>query len=97
MGVHTVQTAEFRQQFLSGFRADAADAGNIVGGIPHQCFQVNQLLRLKTVFLPEHFLGIQGRRGLARLGNYQLDVDIFVNQLQRIPVAGDDNALPSLI
>ena len=97
MGIHSIQTAEFRQQLLGGLGSDTADAGNIVGGIPHQGFQVNQLLRLKTVFLPEPFLGIQGRRGLARLGNYQLDVDIFVNQLQRIPVAGDDNALPSLI
>ena len=79
MGVHTVQTSEFRQQLLGGLGADAADAGNIVGGIPHQRFQINQLLRLKTVFLPEHFLRIQGRRGLPRLGDYQLHMNISVN------------------
>ena len=97
MGVHPVQTAEFRQQLLCGLGADAGHARNIVGGIPHEGFQVDELFRFETVFLPEFFFVKQRRRGLPRLGNHQLDVDISVDQLQGIPVAGDDDTLPVLL
>ena len=97
MGVNPVQTAEFRQQLLCGLGADAGHARNIVGGIPHEGFQVDELFRFETVFLPEFFFVKQRRRGLPRLGDHQLDVDISVDQLQGIPVAGDDDTLPVLL
>ena len=97
MVVHPVQTAEFRQQFLRGFGADTAYTGNIVGGIPHQGLQIDQFLRLEAVFLTKNSFRIQGCRGLPRLGDHQLYMDVFVDQLQRVPVAGDNDALPALL
>ena len=96
MGVDPVQAAKFFQQLLGGLGSDTRHPRDIVGGIPHEGFQVDELFRLEAVFLPEFFLVEQRGRGLPRLGNHQLDVDIFVDQLEGIPVAGDDHALPVL-
>ena len=81
MGIYSVKTAKFRKQILCCFGANAPYAGNIVGGIPHQSFQIDEFLWLKTVFLPENLFRIQSRRGLPRLGDHQLHMNIFVNQL----------------
>ena len=96
MGINPVQAAKFSQQLLGGLGANTRHPRDIVGGIPHEGFQVDELFRLKAVFLPEFFLVEQRGRGLPRLGDHQLDMDIFVDQLEGIPVAGDDHALPVL-
>ena len=95
MVIDPVKAAEFRQQFLGGLGANAADAGNIVGGIAHQGLQVDEFFRLETVFGPEFFFVVQFSGGLAGLGDHQLHMDVFINELQRVPVAGDDDALPA--
>ena len=97
MRIHTVQRAIIQQKLRCRFRADARNAWNIVRTVTHEGFQVDELFRLETVFLPEFFFVKQRRCGLPRLGDHQLDVDISVDQLQRIPVAGDDDALPVLL
>ena len=96
MGINPVQAAKFSQQLLGGLGANTRHPRDIVGGIPHEGFQVDELFRLEAVFLPEFFLVEQRGRGLPRLGDHQLDMDIFVDQLEGIPVAGDDHTLPVL-
>ena len=77
--IHPVQSAEFHQQILGSLLTDALDAGDIVGGVTHQSLQINEPFRLEAVFLPEFFFRIEGRGGLTRPGDHQLDVDIFIN------------------
>ena len=97
MRIHSVQAAELCQQLLGGFGANPGNAGDIVGGIAHQGFQVNQLFRLEAVFLLKQLLGVQRGGGLPRLGDDKLYVHIPVNQLQAVPVTGDDDALPGVV
>ena len=95
--IHPVQTAELRQQLLRRLGADPGDTGNVVRGIAHKSLEINQLFRLKPVLLPEFLLGIEGSRGLPGLGNHQLHPDILIDQLQRIPVTGDNDTLPAVV
>ena len=95
IGVDSVQTSEFQQQLRGGFGTHACNAGDIVGGIPHQSFEIDEFFGFKAVFLPEFFRGVEGGVCLTGLGDHQLDADIFLHQLQAVPVAGDDDALPA--
>ena len=96
MLIHPVQASEFLQQFPRGLGTHPGHAGDVVGGIPHQGLQVNQFLRLESVLCPEPFFIVHGRVGLAGLGDHQLHMDVFIDQLQTVPVAGDNDALPAL-
>ena len=93
--VHSIQASELLQQLSRCLGAHPGHAGDIVGGVPHQSLQVNEFFGLKAIFLTEPGFVIEGGAGLARLGDYQLHMDIFIDQLETVPVAGDDHALPA--
>ena len=50
---------------------------------------------LKAIFLTEFCGIIVDCDGLGQLGRDELDRHVFIDQLQRIPVAGDDHAVPA--
>ena len=81
MGIYAIETPKFRKQVFGSLGTDAAHTGNIVRGIPHQGFQIDQLFRLEAVFFPENFLRIERRRGLTRLRDHQLHMDVLVDEL----------------
>ena len=77
--------------------ADGRDAGNIVRGIPHQSFHVDELCGRHLV-LPFHILRVivvDLRAAPAGLGD--ADFDVLVRQLQQVPVTGDNGHLDALL
>ena len=95
--VYPVQGAEFQQKVRGGFLPHTGHPGDIVGGIAHQGLQVDEAAGFKAVFLPEFLLVIEGSAGLTGPGDHQLHMDVFVNELQTVPVAGDNDALPAIV
>ena len=95
--VYPVQGAEFQQKVRGGFLPHTGHPGDIVGGIAHQGLQVDEASGFKAVFLPEFLLVIEGGAGLTGPGDHQLHMDVFVNELQTVPVAGDNDALPAIV
>ena len=93
MGVHLIQAAEGLHQRQSGFFAHTGHTGNVVGGVAHQTFYLDELAGvLQAVFLPDG-LRVHGH-GLASAapGRGQQNGDVFVHQLQAVPVAGGQKA-----
>ncbi len=97
VGIDPIQAAKLVQQVLGGLGAHPGNARDVVRGVSHEGLQVNKLFGLEAVLLPEHLPGVQGGRGLAGLGDHQLHMDVLVDELQRIPVAGDNDALPVVL
>ena len=97
MPVHSLHGAKFQQQLFGRLRAHTGDAGNVVGAVSHQTFQIHQNGRCKAVLCLEHGLIIAGGRGLAPLGDDQLHLDMGINQLQTVPVASDHHTVPVLL
>ena len=79
--IYPIQAAKFRQQLLGGLGANARHTGDIVGGIAHEGLQVDELFGLEAILFLEQFSSIKGRRGLAGLGDHQLYMDVFIDQL----------------
>ena len=94
MCIDAVQRAVVEQQLRGRLRADARDARNVVGAVTHQRLQVDQMDGIKAIFLPEAGRVIVDGNGLRHLGRDKLDRHVLVDELQRIPVAGDDHAVP---
>ena len=75
--------------FRAVFGPHPGHSGDIVAGIPHQPFQIDDLPGLQPlVFFPEGFFIIDGDIGDALFGEQHLD--IALDQLELIPVPGDD-------
>ena len=97
VGIHTIQTAKPKQQIRGGLGANPCYTRNIIRGISHQRFQIDEFLRLKAVFSPEGLLIIEGSRGLSLLADDQLHIDMLIDQLEGVPVTGHDDAVPVLL
>ena len=97
IGINTIQRTEFQQQVCSCLGTNAGNTGNVIRGIAHQRFQINELFGLKPIFLFKFLPGIQGCRGLSGLGDHQFYMDIFINKLQTVPVAGNNDTLPLIV
>ena len=78
-GVHRLVLLDQRH---GGFLPYALDAGVVVGGIPHQRFQVDHVDGVEAVFGPELVRGHVPGGGLAHAGGHQLDGGVFVDELQ---------------
>ena len=94
MRIDPVQRAIVQQQLRRRLRADARDARDVIGAVAHQGFKIDQMDGVKAVFLTEAGRVIVDRDGLRKLGGHQLDRHMLVDQLQRVPIAGDDHAVP---
>ena len=94
MRIDPVQRAIVQQQLRRRLRADARDARDVIGAVAHQGFKINQMDGVKAVFLTEAGRVIVDRDGLRKLRGDQLDRHMLVDQLQGIPIAGDDHAVP---
>ena len=84
VGVDIFQTAEFLDKGERRLFPDAFDTGNVVGGIPHQALDLNELGRLDAVFLADGILV----HGEGFLVGSQKNGCGAVHQLQAVPVAG---------
>ena len=94
--IDPVQSSEFFQQVSRRFGPDARYAGDIVGAVAHEGFQVDKAQGFQAVFLKEHRRRVVGCDGLACLGAHQLHRHVLIHQLQAVAVAGEDDALPAL-
>ena len=70
-----------------GLLADAFNARDVVGGVPHQRLDLNHLRRLYPVLLPDI---VGGHQDVALVGG-EVDGDRFGGQLEGVPVAGRDD------
>ena len=88
MGVYLLQAAEMLDQGQGSLFTDALHPGDVVGRIPHQALDVDQLPGLQTV------LGLDGglvhHPGLtvAPAGGGQQHGGVIAHQLQVVPVTG---------
>ena len=81
MRIHAVQRAIIQQKLRCRFRADARNAWNIVRTVTHEGFQVDQMDRVKAIFLAEFCRVIIDRDGLRQLGRNKLNRHMLVDQL----------------
>ena len=97
MRVHAVQRAEIVQQLQRGLFAHARHAGDVVRRVAHQRLEVDQIDRVKAVFFAELFgiIGLVG--GLPHAGRDQAHGRPAADQLQAVPVAGDDDAAVAVL
>ena len=82
--IHPLQAAEFLDEGQRGLFPDARHAGDVVGGVPHQAFHINELPGLHAVFFNDGG-GVHHQRFLV--GGQQHGGGI-AHQLQAVPVAG---------
>ena len=78
---HSTHALELCHQGLGRFRADARNAWNIVRTVTHEGFQVDQMDRVKAIFLAEFCRVIIDRDGLRQLGRDKLNRHMLVDQL----------------
>ena len=90
--VHTLERAEVVQQLHGGLFADAGHARNVVRRIAHERLEVNQANWVEAVFLAESggVVGLIG--GLSHAGGDQHNGRAAADQLEAVPVTGDDHA-----
>ena len=69
-------------------------AGVVVGGVTHEGLQVDDVLGVKAVLLPEGFGGHVPGGGAPHAGGYQLHGGGLGHQLEGVLVPGDDDRLP---
>ena len=94
-GIQRVDAAVALHQRRGGLFADARHAGNVVAAVAHQGLQVDHVNGVEAVLLPEQGGGHVGGGGLAHAGGHQLHAGTVGDELQAVPVAGDDDALPA--
>ena len=82
--IHPLQAAEFLDEGQRGLFPDARHAGDVVGGVPHQAFHINELPGLHAVFFKDGG-GVHHQRFLV--GGQQHGGGV-AHQLQAVPVAG---------
>ena len=86
--VNAVNRLELLEQGRAGLFADALHAGDVVGTVAHQAFQLDQLPGLQAVLVAE---GLQSPDDvLLAAAPWQLHADALRQQLQDVAVAGDD-------
>ena len=93
MLIDAVDGSVFLQQSDAGLFAYAFHARNIVGTVAHQALQLDQLPGLQTVMIAE---GSQVPDDVLLAAFGQLHADLLRQQLQDVPVAGDDADLDVL-
>ena len=82
-------------QLQGRFGAYSRYPGDVVAGIPHEPFQVDDLPGFQSlVFFPEGLFVIDGNIGNPFFGEQHLD--IVFNQLEFIPIPGDDPDLDTV-
>ena len=96
-GIYRIQRAEPVQQIQRRFFAHPRYPGNVVAGVAHQRFQVDQLLRLQAVFFLDCGAIEHRRFGVSHFGCCQQHRHLIAHQLQRIPVAGGDKAFAARV
>ena len=94
IGIDSIQRTVLLQQLRGGLGAYTGHTGDIIGAVAHERLQVDELQRLQAVFLRKQLGGIIDRNGLTLLGAHQLYGHMAVNQLQAVPVAGENHAIP---
>ena len=92
-----VDVVKAADQFARALGTDACHAGDIVGAVTLQRFDLDHLGRLHAVFLAD-FLGIVYRYlRLAKLGCGKAHRNTVTYQLQAVSIPGGDHALRALL
>ena len=94
MAVHVVDAAVGLHQPHGGLFADTGHAGDIVAGVPRQSLQVDHVDGVEAVLLAEAVLG--DAAGGVALAAEEPDAGVGRDELEAVPVAGGDHALPAL-
>ena len=92
MGIQLIYAAEGVQKFERRFFADAGHARDPVAGVAHQRLEVDQLRRGQPVFFLHRRLVHDGGIGRAVSGGGKPHLHAAADELQRIAVAGGDDA-----
>ena len=85
-GVDFIEAAEVGNQLERAFLADARHAGDVVGLVAHDGFDIHKLLGRHAVMPDERRAVEVDRLGIRR----QQHRDVVPNQLERVAVAGED-------
>ena len=93
-GIQRLHRAVAPDQAQSSLFPDALDAGDVVGGIPHQRLQVDHVDGGKAVLLPKGLRGHVPGGGLAHAGGHQLDLGVVGDELEGVLVPGHQHAVP---
>ena len=78
-----------------GFFPHPLHAGVVVGGVPHEGLQVDDVFGVEAVFLSEKLRSYVFGGGAAHSGGHQLDGGLVRHQLEGVLVSGDDGRLPA--
>ena len=90
-----VYAAVAAHQVERRFFADAGHAGDVVGGVPHQGLQVHHQRRGEAVFFLEARRVVERRLLPAHAGLHEAHGGAAADELEAVPVAGDDLAAPA--
>ena len=93
--INSIHTAIFLNQIHGGLFPDPRYAWDIVGGVPHEGFQVDHMDRRKAVLLPEGFWGHVFGGGLPHAGRHQLHLGVFRDELEGVLVSRHHHAIPA--
>ena len=75
--------------------AHTLHAGVVVGGVPHEGLQVDDVFGVEAVFLSEKLRSYVFGGGAAHSGGHQLDGGLVRHQLEGVLVSGDNGRLPA--
>ena len=95
MGVDIFQAVVLDDQVCGRLFTDGGNAGDVVGGVAHEGFHVDEFRRRHLVF-PLYVLRVivvDFRGSAARFGD--ADFDVGIRKLEQVAVAGDDGDLDS--
>ncbi len=93
-GERRIDGAELLDERLGALRADAGNAGDVVGGVALERLQFDQLRGLKAVVLADR--GEVEALGVLYPTECGDHVNVVIHQLQQVAVAGDDDDLHPL-
>ena len=95
IGVNGLHALVSLDEVHGGLFPDALHAGYIVGGIPHEGLEIDDVDGVKAVLRPKGLGRHIPGGGLPHAGGHQLDPGRLGDQLERVLVPGDDHGLPA--
>ena len=94
LSVEGIDAAVLLDEVHGGLLPDAGDAGDVVGGVPHQGLEVDHVDGVKAVLVPEGLRGHVLGGGLAHPGGDQLHFGMVRDELQGVLVSRHHHAVP---
>ena len=93
--VDAFDAAELLDEANGSLLADAGDAGNVVGGVALEAFEVGHLLRLEAVVLADGRFVVD--HGVALIGTQHEEAHVRPDELDHVAVQADDEGIDALL